>query len=234
MKNFKWIHGLYLLPALFLIGADQALKLFIREGLPLYTTRPLLPGVVELTYVQNTGAAFSLFSEHTWILALISALASLLLLFLLLWGTFPHPLAMTGLCLILGGAVGNLIDRVALGFVVDMFSLQFVNFAIFNIADIGVCLGGVLLFFFLIFFWGEGERGGKHSASARGGKRAAPEADVQAQIAAAVARAQDPAEEPEFVPDADYDFALDLALDLGPELPLDSAQAGAEQGEEVL
>lgn len=149
---------LYLLPALLIIWGDQALKTYIRTTLPLYATQTLWPGVVELTYVQNTGAAFSLFSAHTWILTVISALAALLIVVLLVRGYFKHPLGQLALALVLAGAVGNLIDRALLGYVVDMFSLQFMHFAIFNIADIGVVLGGVLLFVYLLFFWRGGEK----------------------------------------------------------------------------
>lgn len=143
----------YLLPALVLVLLDQMLKGWVRGTIPLYASRAFWPGVLDLGYVQNTGAAFSMLSEHTWILAIISALATLVLLWVLLRGIFPHAMGQLALTLVLGGAVGNLIDRVWLGYVVDMFSLQFVNFAVFNIADIGVTVGGVLLCAYIIFFW---------------------------------------------------------------------------------
>lgn len=146
-------HWIFLLPALLVVIGDQLLKHWIRMNVPLHTTRELWSGVVELTYWKNTGAAFSMFSEHTWLLSLISAMASIAVLVILLRGIFPHLLGKISLALLLGGAVGNLIDRVWFGYVVDMFSLQFMNFAIFNIADIGVTVGGVLLCIYVLFIW---------------------------------------------------------------------------------
>lgn len=152
MKQIKqnWI---YLLPAVLLVLADQILKLWVRTNLPLYGTQDAWPGIFELCYVQNTGAAFSLLGAHTWLLAIISALASAALLGLMLSGYFRHRAGQLALSLVLGGAVGNLIDRVMLGYVVDMFSLEFIDFAIFNIADIGVTLGGLGFCVYIIFFW---------------------------------------------------------------------------------
>jgi len=146
-------NGKYLLTALLLVLLDQMVKNGVRGTIPLHASRALWPGVLELSYVQNTGAAFSMLSEHTWLLAIISAVAALVLLWVLLRGIFPHSVGQLALALVLGGAVGNLIDRVWLGYVVDMFSLQFVNFAVFNIADIGVTVGGVLLCAYILFFW---------------------------------------------------------------------------------
>ena len=124
----------FLLSALW-VAVDQVVKYLVRTYIPLYASVPFLPGM-DLTYVQNTGAAFSLLSEHTWVLTLLSGMLSLALL--------------------LGGAVGNLIDRALLGFVTDMFETTFVHFAIFNVADIGVVVGGILLCLHVIFAFGKG------------------------------------------------------------------------------
>lgn len=147
----------WLLLAAALVVLDQLVKGWIQQVIPLYGTRSLLPGLLELTYVQNTGAAFSIFREHTWILALISALASLAMLVLLLRRTLPDLLGQLSLSLVLGGAVGNLIDRCLHGFVVDMFNLQFMSFAVFNVADIAISVGGVLLCIYVLFFWRKSE-----------------------------------------------------------------------------
>ena len=144
---------LYIMIALVIIAVDQVVKFRVRDTIPLFETKPFIPGMMELTYVQNTGAAFSIFSEHTMVLALISAVVAGIILVMLLRGIVPHPLAQWSLALVLGGAVGNLIDRIYLGYVVDMFSLQFINFAIFNVADIAVTMGGVLLCVSVLFFW---------------------------------------------------------------------------------
>ena len=104
---------------------------------------PLVPYLVELTYVTNTGAAFSIFSEHTWALALVSLVMSLALALALWKNLFRHPFGKLALTLLLAGAVGNLIDRAFRGFVVDMFNVLFMRFAVFNVADICVVVGGI-------------------------------------------------------------------------------------------
>ena len=140
-----------------LVALDQLVKGWVQQTIPLYGVRPLLPGLLELTYVQNTGAAFSMLREHTWVLALISAAASCLILVLLVRRTMPGLLGQLSLSLVLGGAVGNLIDRCLHGFVVDMFNLQFMNFAVFNVADVAISVGGVLLCVYVLFFWRKSE-----------------------------------------------------------------------------
>ena len=125
-----------------LVAVDQVVKYLVRAGIPLHTAVDFLPGL-DLTYVQNTGAAFSMFAQHTWILAFISLVMSVVLAVALWKNFFTHPLGKVTLTLLLAGAVGNLIDRVLRGFVVDMFQLLFMNFAVFNVADICVVVGGI-------------------------------------------------------------------------------------------
>jgi signal peptidase II len=151
----------YLIITVLLVVLDQIVKYWVRETIPLFQTKPFLPNLVELTYVQNTGAAFSMLSSVTWLLALISLVASVFILFFLLRGLFPHVLWQIALALVLGGAIGNLIDRVYFGYVVDMFSLQFMDFAVFNVADIGVTVGGVLLCFYVLFLYNKGKENPK-------------------------------------------------------------------------
>lgn len=133
-----------------LVVVDQAVKYFVRQGIPLHTAVDFLPGVA-LTYVQNTGAAFSLFHEHTWLLTLLSGVVSVALVVALAKKIFPHWWGMLALALLLGGAVGNFLDRLLLGFVTDMFATTFISFPVFNVADMGVVIGGVLLCIYVIF-----------------------------------------------------------------------------------
>ena len=149
---------LYFVLVLVLVILDQAVKFLIRANIPLGGTVPLLPHILELTYVQNTGAAFSLFEEHTWMLAIISAAVSVALLVLLVKRVCPHPFGMLSLAVVLAGAVGNLIDRVFLGFVTDMFQTIFIRFAVFNVADICVVLGGIAFCIYYLFFYDKGGR----------------------------------------------------------------------------
>ena len=129
-------------------AADQLLKYWVAANIAVGGYVPLLPGVIGLTHARNTGAAFSLLSEHTWILAAVSIVASLVILYFILAKKLPFW-EKFALALVLGGAVGNAIDRAVLGYVVDMFSLEFVNFAIFNLADAFIDVGAAL---FLVLY----------------------------------------------------------------------------------
>jgi signal peptidase II len=143
----------YFILAAFLVAADQLVKYLVMTSIPLGGHVPFLPLVLDLTYVQNTGAAFSLFSGHTWLLTLVSLIMSAALAVALGKKLFSHPLGQTILALLLGGAVGNLIDRALRGYVVDMFNLLFMNFAVFNLADICVVVGGIGAgVYYLLFF----------------------------------------------------------------------------------
>lgn len=140
----------YVLAAL-LVGADQLVKFLVRTHMAVGQQRPFIPYILELYHIRNTGGAFSLFAGHTWVLAIISAVATLALALAMSsrrW--FRGILGRTAGTLLLAGAVGNLIDRVAFGYVTDMFNFTFMTFGIFNVADICVVVGvGVLV----IYFW---------------------------------------------------------------------------------
>ena len=133
----------YLLTILLCVAADQAVKYYVVTHLALYESAPLLPGLVELYYIRNTGGGFSILSGHTWLLTLLTAAVMVVVAVLLVRRTFPHPLAMWTLTAILGGGLGNLIDRVRLGYVVDMFNFQFMRYPVFNVADILVVCGTI-------------------------------------------------------------------------------------------
>ncbi|OUQ75119.1 signal peptidase II [Flavonifractor sp. An100] len=152
----------YFLLAALLVALDQLVKYLVLTYIPLGGHVPFLPCLVELTYVQNTGAAFSMFEEHTWLLALVSLVMSAVLAVALWKNFFRHPLGKITLTLLLAGAVGNLIDRVFRGFVVDMFNVLFMHFAVFNVADICVVVGGIAAAVYYLFLYekleGKGEK----------------------------------------------------------------------------
>jgi len=154
---------LYFLLAAALVVLDQVVKLLVRHHIPLGGSVTLIPGVMDLSYVQNTGAAFSLFQEHTWVLAAVSLVVAVLLILALIKKIFTRPWGVISLAVVLAGAVGNLIDRVFLGFVTDMFQTTFMNFAVFNVADICVVLGGISLCVYVIFFYEKWEKKGKYA-----------------------------------------------------------------------
>ena len=133
----------YILAILLCIAADQAVKYYVVTHLALYESAPLLPGIVELLHIQNTGGGFSILSGHTWALTVLTAALMAGIGYVMVKKLFPHPLAMWTLAAILGGGLGNLIDRVRLGYVVDMFNFQFMSYPVFNVADILVVCGTI-------------------------------------------------------------------------------------------
>ena len=151
---------LYFLLSIILVGLDQLVKWWVRGNIPLGTSLPFLPYLLDLTYTQNTGAAFSSFSGMTWLLTLVSLGASVVVAVLLAKSYFPGFWGKLSLSLILAGAVGNLIDRAFLGFVTDMFETTFMDFAVFNVADICVVVGGFLMVLYVLFLWDKDKEAG--------------------------------------------------------------------------
>ncbi|MDR3209884.1 MAG: signal peptidase II [Oscillospiraceae bacterium] len=131
--------------------ADRLLKLWAASALDFGQVRPLIPGVLELTYAENTGAAFSMLADKRWLLIAVSAAFVALIIYLLLRYEYGN-LGRWAAAAVLGGAVGNLIDRVLTGRVVDMLEFTFIRFAVFNIADVFITLGGLLFLVHFIFF----------------------------------------------------------------------------------
>jgi signal peptidase II len=121
---------------------DQLFKGWAVRAIPLHGEMELIPGVIGLTRLHNYGAAFGILSGLRWELVGIMLLCILFLVFIMLRYNEGF-LGTLGLGAVLGGAVGNFIDRLFLGYVVDMFQLQFVDFAIFNIADIFITMGAL-------------------------------------------------------------------------------------------
>lgn len=158
---------IYGLIAAALVALDQLVKYLVMTNIPLGEHVPFIPYILELTYVTNTGAAFSIFSEHTWALAVVSLVMSVALALALFKGLFRHPLGRLTLALLLAGALGNFIDRAFRGFVVDMFNVLFMRFAVFNVADICVVVGGVSAGLYYLFLMDKLEdRGeGSHDSS---------------------------------------------------------------------
>ena len=142
---------IYAIIAAALVAVDQIVKYLVMTRIPLGEHVPFIPCILDLTYVTNTGAAFSIFSEHTWALALVSLVMSALLALAIWKELFKHPLGKLALTLLLAGAVGNLIDRAFRGFVVDMFNVLFMRFAVFNVADICVVVGGIAAGIYYLF-----------------------------------------------------------------------------------
>ncbi|MBN3896108.1 MAG: lipoprotein signal peptidase [Nostoc sp. NOS(2021)] len=124
---------------------DQITKYWVVQTFSLGQTLPLLPGIFHFTYVTNTGAAFSLLSGKVEWLRWLSLGVSLVLIALALFGPTLSLWDQLGYGLILGGAMGNGIDRFILGYVVDFLDFRLINFAVFNVADSFISIGIVCL-----------------------------------------------------------------------------------------
>lgn len=129
-----------------LILLDQLVKFWTQSYIPLGGTRTFLPPFFSLTYLQNRGAAFSILQDQQWFFAIIT-LVFMIGAFCYWWVSFGKHKGITlGLSLFISGGLGNFIDRVRLGYVVDMIDLDFMNFAIFNVADSYLTVGVLILF----------------------------------------------------------------------------------------
>lgn len=145
---------LSVLLSLALLALDQWVKQYISLTLPLGEVRPLLPGLVELKTVHNYGAAWSSFSGQRWLLVFATSCIVLVILAALARRVVRHPLGVLAGCLIASGGLGNILDRVRLGYVVDMFHFQFFpSYPVFNVADMCVVCGCVLGLIYYQWFY---------------------------------------------------------------------------------
>ena len=141
------------LAAAVILALDQWVKYWITVNLPLGETMPLLPGFMQLRTVHNFGAAWSSFSGMRWLLVGVTSVIVLAVAYVLVRRIVRHPLGVAACFLILSGGLGNIIDRVRLGYVVDMFDFQFMNYPVFNVADIAVVCGAVLAAVYYLWFY---------------------------------------------------------------------------------
>lgn len=145
----------YLIIAASAIGLDQFVKELTVRNLKSIDVYDLWPGVFRLNYEENTGAAFSFLSGHTWLFIVLTVVLCGLIVYALYRGMIRSSVARIALVCVVAGGIGNLIDRVRHGFVVDMFDFYLIDFAVFNVADVFVCCGCAL--FVLMFVITKGD-----------------------------------------------------------------------------
>ena len=139
------------------IGIDQLTKQLAVAYLKPIPTSPIIDGVIHLTYVENRGAAFGMLADNRWVFLSISTVAIIGLLIYLYLGHAPNMLYGISLSMIASGGIGNMIDRLALGYVVDFIDFRLIDFAVFNGADSFVCIGaGILVYACIIDIVKEG------------------------------------------------------------------------------
>lgn len=130
-----WINGEFWIVSNFALGDAQS----------------IIPNILSFTYVQNTGAAWSIFEGQMGFFTVITLIAVAVVTYLMIRYRNENKLFILGLSFVLAGALGNFIDRIRLGYVVDMFQTDFMNFPIFNVADMALCIGVGLIFIYTIF-----------------------------------------------------------------------------------
>lgn len=142
-KNREYVYSI----ACFLLMIDQLVKLLVRSKVPLLDEVEVLPGFFSIYHIKNSGAAFSLFSGSTLVLIILSILVLFFLHYYVLTEEHMTKWRIFGFGIVIGGIIGNLVDRILYGAVIDYLSFHFFgyDFPIFNIADIGITFGFLII-----------------------------------------------------------------------------------------
>ena len=150
---------IYICAILLMIAADQAVKYWAFTSLQAQQTIPLINGVFHLTYIENRGAAFSLFAQFDsrWIFVVLAIVITVAIFTAIYRNMLQTQLGCWSLILVAAGALGNAIDRVAHGFVVDMFDFRLIHFPVFNVADCYVVIATFSLILLFFFFYSDEE-----------------------------------------------------------------------------
>ena len=138
----------YFLISALLVGLDQWSKYLTVQNISLGETKEFIPGFLSLTHLRNTGAAWSLLEGKMIFFYVITVIVSVVIIYLLIKNYKKSIWYSVGLSFVLAGAIGNFIDRVRLGYVVDMLQTDFMNFPIFNVADSTLVLGLIYVFIY--------------------------------------------------------------------------------------
>jgi len=133
-----------------LIVLDQLVKWAIVSNIKLGEVKGFIPSIMSLTYLQNTGAAFSILENQQWLFTIITLLVIGGAIWYLIKNIKGSFWLISGLTLIIAGGLGNFIDRLRQGFVVDMFQVDFINFAVFNVADTYLTFGVLIMLLVII------------------------------------------------------------------------------------
>lgn len=127
------------------IGIDQIIKGIVRANMSVGETVPVIEDVFHITYIRNEGAAFGMLADHRWVFMSLSTVAIIALGVYLFKFCKETLFTKIGFALIIGGGIGNMIDRISLKYVVDMIDCRFIDFYVFNFADSCVCVGAAMV-----------------------------------------------------------------------------------------
>ncbi len=134
-----------------LTAIDRLIKFFVERDLQPVGEKSFIDGFIGWQYVRNTGAAFGAFSDNTALLSVFTGIVIVAGIAVLLSGRIKSKFCQVCAVLIIAGGLGNLIDRVMLGYVIDYIEVQFVSFAVFNFADILVTCGSFMLMGYMLY-----------------------------------------------------------------------------------
>ena len=135
---------------IFSVAADQITKYLVLQNIEMYEEVAVLPGIFHFTYIENKGAAFGMLSEHRWVFLVISTIAIVIFIAYLIKYKPKDVLLRASLSMVVGGGIGNMIDRCIRGSVVDFIEVEFIDFYVFNVADMFVCVGCGLMILYMI------------------------------------------------------------------------------------
>lgn len=143
--------GLYLILTTILVIIDQITKYLTVENIALHEVVEVIPNILSFTYIQNSGAAFSILEGQMLFFYIITVFVIVFLLYYMYTEARDNKILGVLLSIVLAGAIGNFIDRLLYQYVIDMIQLEFVDFAIFNVADSYLSVGVFLLLIYTIF-----------------------------------------------------------------------------------
>ena len=161
---------LALLLSAVLAFVDQLLKIEMRNWLESAGEIPLIGEALKLTYLENRGMAFGMMQGQKWLLVWVTAFVLLILIAAIMMGKIRKPATLFTTAVIIGGGVGNLLDRVYRGYVIDYINVSLIDFPIFNFADICVTCGTIVLLILLVIEMVEEEKAGKAAKVENNGK----------------------------------------------------------------
>ncbi|MBM7581981.1 signal peptidase II [Caldicoprobacter guelmensis] len=142
----------------FIVVLDQVTKYLAKTYLKSMGSVPLIQNVFHFTYVENRGAAFGILQNQRWFFIALTVVTSVVIAYYLFARKQESIVFTIALSMILGGAIGNLIDRLRLGYVVDMLHFILIDYPVFNVADSCVVIGTMLLAYYVLFIANKKER----------------------------------------------------------------------------
>ena len=143
---------IFIFMSIFLITIDQFTKYFAQNILAKYETIPIISSILHFTYVKNYGAAFGIFENNKFFLLLPPCIIFICTFFLIIFIKQMNRIKLYSIILIFSGGVGNFIDRIFTGYVIDYIDFRLIQFPVFNFADICICIGTFIILVYTIFF----------------------------------------------------------------------------------